>query len=424
MQTQINWINLWNQSLCFIMAVLVSALMIPSVAFSQSTVDLRSADSFGLLAGAAISGASVITGNVGTPSGAIDATITTAPGYTVYTIGHADVLAAQTDLATAYNDAAGRTGATALGAEIGGLTLTPVVYNVAATIANMMTNLTLDGAGVYIFQIAGYLVTAASVEVVLTNGAVWTDIFWQVGSYVTTGASTTFHGTILGNSYITLGASTVVQGRMLSKNSYITLGAGCTVGGSEIPVPVELTSFTAALNNKAVVLNWNTATEVNNYGFEVQKLVDGSKKTEWNTIGFVRGNGNSNSPKSYSFIDDKINAGKYSYRLKQIDNDGRFEYSKVVEVDYKLTQTFELSQNYPNPFNPTTKINYTIPVDSRVQLLIYTITGELVKMLVNEYQTAGIYTVDFDAVGLPSGIYFYKISANNFLQYKKMIVLK
>jgi hypothetical protein len=190
---------------------------------------------------------------------------------------------------------------------------------------------------------------------------------------------------------------------------------------------VELTSFTAALNNSEVELNWTTATEVNNYGFEVERVIRNEELgiRNWKKVGFVQGNGNSNSSREYSFTDKTITFGSYAYRLKQLDNDGAHTYSDVIEVNaVQIPNGFLLNQNYPNPFNPSTKINYSIPVDSRVQLLVYGITGEQVKSLVNEYQTAGIYTVDFDASVLSSGIYFYKIIANNFLQIKKMSVLK
>ena len=197
------------------------------------------------------------------------------------------------------------------------------------------------------------------------------------------------------------------------------------------PLPVELTSLTANVSNGNVTLNWETATEVNNYGFEVERKsnVKGHTSTvlsvtDWEKIGFVNGNGNSNSPKNYSFVDDNITAGTYSYRLKQIDNDGQFEYSKAIEIGLTAPDKFELSQNYPNPFNPSTTINYNLPEASNVKLIIYNILGQEVKTLVNEFKEAGVHTVNYNASDLNSGLYIYKIEAGSFTQTRKMTLIK
>lgn len=189
--------------------------------------------------------------------------------------------------------------------------------------------------------------------------------------------------------------------------------------------PVELSSFSAFANSNTVNLKWETKTEINNYGFEIERSQKSNIKSEaWGKIGFVNGHGNSNSPKNYSFTDKSVTSGKFIYRLKQIDTDGQYEFSKEVEVDLGLPKTFALGQNYPNPFNPTTKINYTLPVDGNVQLQIFTAGGELVKSLVNEKQIAGAYTVEFNAENLASGIYFYKLLVNDFIQIRKMLLMK
>ena len=198
-------------------------------------------------------------------------------------------------------------------------------------------------------------------------------------------------------------------------------------------LPVELTSFNASVLNNTVILNWQTATEVNNYGFEVERSVISNlpagrqaevRNLSWKKIGFVNGNGNSNSPKEYSFVDNKLSTGKYSYRLKQIDNDGQFEYSKTIEVDLGTPDKFELSQNYPNPFNPTTKINWQSPVSSWQTLKVYNLLGKEVVTLVNENREAGTYEIDFNASNLPSGVYVYKLQAGSFTQTRKMTLIK
>jgi hypothetical protein len=214
------------------------------------------------------------------------------------------------------------------------------------------------------------------------------------------------------------------------------------------PLPVELTSFTAASASSAstgsataVVLNWTTATEVNNYGFEVerQKSVqrtpygeDRSQNSEvsWEEIGFVEGSGNSNSPKEYSFVDacpfgKNPSSGNLQYRLKQIDNDGKFTYSEEVEIDINfIPGVFILEQNYPNPFNPTTVIMYQIPTQNKVVLKIFDVLGREIKILVNEQKDAGTYKVEFNAPDLPSGRYFYQLTAGNYTSVKKLMLIK
>ncbi len=205
-----------------------------------------------------------------------------------------------------------------------------------------------------------------------------------------------------------------------------TLNNGVAWEEDDSAVPVELTSFTANVNGNNVLLNWQTATEVNNYGFEIQRSAFSDQRSEWNTIGFVKGNGTSNSPKEYSFTDIVSQSGKYSYRLKQIDIDGSYKYSDIVEVNIGTPEKFELSQNYPNPFNPSTTIEYSIPKNSvqNVQLKIYDVLGREVATLVNGKQEAGRYKVKFNANNLPSGIYFYTLRAGDFVATKKMILLK
>jgi hypothetical protein len=161
---------------------------------------------------------------------------------------------------------------------------------------------------------------------------------------------------------------------------------------------------------------------VNNYGFEIERNVE----TGWENIGFVDGHGNSNSPKNYSFKDNNLSYGKIQYRLKQIDNDGKFEYSEIVDVNIDLPLSFELSQNYPNPFNPTTKIGFRIPIGTSgiVSLKVYDILGREVATLVNEEKSAGIYEVEFNAESLSSGIYFYRLQTGNFVDTKKFTLMK
>ncbi|HSP86891.1 MAG TPA: T9SS type A sorting domain-containing protein, partial [Ignavibacteriaceae bacterium] len=188
-------------------------------------------------------------------------------------------------------------------------------------------------------------------------------------------------------------------------------------------VPVELTSFTAIVKNKLIELNWETASEINNLGFYVERKIN----NEWETIGFVEGNGTTTELHSYSFNDNisEINSDIIYYRLKQTDFDGTFNYSQVVEVKNNyIPAEYSLFQNHPNPFNPATTIQYQIPKDGLVTIKIYDILGTEVKTLVNEQQSIGRYTINFDAGDLASGVYVYRVQINDFIATKKMMLVK
>lgn len=188
-------------------------------------------------------------------------------------------------------------------------------------------------------------------------------------------------------------------------------------------LPVELTSFTAKSSTNQVNLTWTTATEINNSGFEIQKSTDGS---EFVSVGFIKGNGTTTEPKAYSFVDNHLNnvTGKLYYRLKQIDYNGAFNYSEIVEVVIDLPLEYSLNQNYPNPFNPSTKIKYSVPEQNLVSIVVYGVTGEEIATLVNEVKEAGNYEIEFNALQLSSGVYFYRMTSGDFTSVKKLSVLK
>jgi len=186
-------------------------------------------------------------------------------------------------------------------------------------------------------------------------------------------------------------------------------------------VPVELTSFTAVSQNQQVTLNWATSSELNNNGFEVQRSIANS---EFITIGFVRGNGTTSNQNEYSYVDRNISTGNYSYRLKQIDFNGVFEYSDAIEVEVLNLDSYVLNQNYPNPFNPSTKIAYVLKAKTNVKISVMNTLGEEVAVLVNQTQEQGYHQLDFNASNLPSGIYFYSLQTDNFSETKKMLLMK
>jgi hypothetical protein len=197
---------------------------------------------------------------------------------------------------------------------------------------------------------------------------------------------------------------------------------------SEIPpviIPVELTSFAASISDGNVTLNWSTATELNNQGFDVERNVgNGFEK-----IGFVAGFGTTTETHSYTYTDNSLQEGSYTYRLKQVDYDGTFEYSDVVEVDVTVPKVFALEQNYPNPFNPSTTIKFGLAADSKVSLTVFDILGQEVANLINGNVAAGSHEINFNASNVNSGVYFYRIDATgvdgtNFTSVKKMILTK
>jgi len=191
-------------------------------------------------------------------------------------------------------------------------------------------------------------------------------------------------------------------------------------------IPVELTSFTASISGNDVYLNWSTATELNNSGFNIEKrqTSDVKQNRSWKEISFVPGHGTTTEQQQYSFIDESVSSGKYQYRLKQIDYDGTFEYSDIVEVEVGLPNEFRLEQNYPNPFNPSTTIKYNIIEEGFVSIKIYNTLGSEVAALVEEVKPAGSYIANFNASDLSSGVYFYQLKVGKFVQTKKMLMLK
>jgi len=186
-------------------------------------------------------------------------------------------------------------------------------------------------------------------------------------------------------------------------------------------VPVELTSFAASVVNGTVLLKWSTATETNNSGFAVEKSSDNSSFT---TIAFIDGNGTTSERSDYAYSDNQPVSAVTYYRLKQIDFDGTYSYSKVIEVNSDVPGAFGLAQNYPNPFNPTTNISFGIPEANNVSLKVYNTLGQEVKTLINKFMDAGSYEVTFEAFDLPAGIYIYSISSGNFQSVKKMMLIK
>ncbi|HLG33190.1 MAG TPA: T9SS type A sorting domain-containing protein [Ignavibacteriaceae bacterium] len=277
--------------------------------------------------------------------------------------------------------------------------------------------------GVVLFGVDEYVFTfdfSASPMIIASTGTYWIEIynnstassafFWETGNLDVT------HG-VAGNNFAVETPGVTWLGNTGNDQAIQINGDNA--------VPVELVSFEATTNGTNVNLNWATASETNNQGFSIER----SSGAEFKAIGYVSGFGTTTENKYYTFTDREVTSGIYTYRLKQIDFDGTFEYSNVVEVEILTPAEFNLAQNYPNPFNPSTKITFRLAADSKVSLKVFDVLGQEVMALINNELTAGSHQVDFDASSLNSGVYFYKIEAagnngTNFNDVKKMILTK
>jgi len=261
-----------------------------------------------------------------------------------------------------------------------------------------------------------------------TNPKLYTPATWVQGSSYSHWDEATYPAGNI-NSLMTYAIGTA---EAIHHPGYITRGLFKDIGWTITqPVPVELSSFTAkVLRNDGVLLDWTTETEVNNYGFEIQRSQMNPnseiQNPQFQLIGFIEGHGNSNSPKEYNYLDEGISYGNYAYRLKQIDNDGTFEYSDVIEVNAGIIpEGFVLEQNYPNPFNPATKIKFAVDAADHTTLKVYDILGNEIAELFNETTEAGkIYEIEFDASILSSGVYYYRLSTPQKSFVRKMLLLR
>lgn len=414
-------------------ATLTMVLMVTAGAFSQyanpEPVPLLTAGTYGVLAYSGITGSANVNGDVGTSTATIDGTIV-ASG-TNWGVGGTHNADAQTDLAAALTNANGRTNDETVAADaLGGKTFGHGVYAGGALDLATGTTLTLNGSAtdIFIIKASSTLKINTNGTVALTGGAVWSNVFWYVGTSATILSGSTFNGIILANVSITLNTgATLVSARLLANTGAVTVNSDL--------LPVELIAFTATAGRTSAGggfhadLRWSTASEVNNYGFEIERR----ESAMWEKIGFVAGAGSSSSPRDYSYIDGNVSTGRYAYRLKQIDNAGTFVYHGSAEIEIGSSpQAFGLLQNYPNPFNPSTAVSYQVPVPSAangsaistVSLKVYDVMGREVAILVDEEQPAGTHTVIWDAANYTSGAYFCHLRVGNNLMTRKMFLLR
>ncbi|BDQ03192.1 DUF4623 domain-containing protein [Ignavibacterium sp.] len=265
-------------------------------------------------------------------------------------------------------------------------------------------------------KVSGNWPSNGSATLVVTDGTDTIDLRIDSDTDLDNNPEPTWPVDIIGlGSQFSSGSTVLNDGYQLLPRYYATdiLPAGT--------IPVELSSFVASVSNGKVILSWATITETNNKGFAVEK----SSGSEFEQIGFVDGKGTTTEKQFYTFTDNTPGTGVVRYRLKQIDFNGTFKYSDIVEVDVNIPAKFDLAQNYPNPFNPTTTIRYSIANPVNVSLIIYNTLGEEVMTLVNnQFTEPGVYNVVFDASNLASGTYIYRLTAGDFVMTKKMVLTK
>ena len=231
-----------------------------------------------------------------------------------------------------------------------------------------------------------------------------------------------FHSTDFGNNWVGIGGTVNTTDNYVELTNFNDLFLNFTLADVNNPIPVELTSFSATTDGRSVKLDWITASEINNLGWNIERKYS---ESEWTSIGFISGHGTSTEIKNYSFTDEKVKNGKVYFRLKQLDYSGEYSYSNIVEVDVKILPVeFALEQNYPNPFNPLTTINFEVPKTSNINISVYSVIGEKVATIANEIFEVGRYSRTFDGSELSTGIYIYRLSADEVVFTKKMLMIK
>ncbi|MGB2869679.1 MAG: T9SS type A sorting domain-containing protein [Bacteroidota bacterium] len=254
---------------------------------------------------------------------------------------------------------------------------------------------------------------------------------WTAGTEITLFTCDVSGGTGTGTFELTNDTYTQNQGcawyfelfsPLLDATDYSTAFYSASIAA--VPLPVQLVSFSVIANRLSSQLSWSTATETNNYGFDIERRIVGS--ADWTKVGFVAGAGTSTAKRDYTYEDGNLAPGRYAYRIKQVDQDGTFKYSSAAEVEIGIvSKEFRLDSNYPNPFNPSTKIDFSLAKDGRASLKVYNVIGQQVATLFDGVAEAGkLYQTRFDAASLPTGIYFARLESDGQRQMKKMLFVK
>ncbi|MBL0177235.1 MAG: DUF3494 domain-containing protein [Ignavibacteria bacterium] len=414
-------------------AGIIAALLLTASAPAQSppSIALRSAATFGVLAGVSVTstGATVIEGDLGVSPGS---SISGSP-IVSGSIHAGDGIAAQAqlDATTAYDDAASRSVTASLSGNIGGQTLLRGVYKSGSSMELSSGDLTLDAQGdssaVFIFLMASTLTTSTTCQLLLVNGAKASNVFWQVGTSAVLGSTALFSGTILAATSITMTTGALLDGRALARGGSVTMDANTIL-------PVELVSLRASLETRGVRLLWRTATEKNNYGFEIERSVETmgapSATQAWERIGFQAGNGTSSIPCSYEFLDAGILSMRdvlaASYRLRQIDRDGTQTFSPVVVVQLApLSASPVLHVPHPNPCNTGATVSIFLAEKGNVTLTVHSIQGaEILRLCNGDYLEAGTHSYSCDLSAMPSDIFFVRLVQGETTRHQKLVVFR
>jgi hypothetical protein len=213
--------------------------------------------------------------------------------------------------------------------------------------------------------------------------------------------------------------STVITATKAVKFSSLGNNIVPSTAASTSALPVEISFVKGYVKNNKVVIEWSTATEINNKGFEIEKF----ENNIWKVLGFVAGKNNSNIESKYQFVDN-ITSTSAQYRIKQIDNDGNYKYIEVPKIEFAKITKFDLKQNYPNPFNPSTRIMFELPTRAKVQIKVYNIIGSEVATIANDEFDSGLHSVNFDANNLPAGNYIVKMTTSSFTKSIKVTLIK
>ena len=405
--------------LLFFIAAL-TLLAFPKVNFGQAP-NLGTAGNFAVFTAAGAfncTGASVVTGDVGTAEGAFNA----FPPGTLNGVKHVlDPISTQAsvDVKVAYSDLFARTCGAVIGTTLGnGQVLSPNVYCLGAA-STLNGDLILDGQGdpdaLFIFQINGALSVSSFSNIILINSSNVNNIYWQINGAFELGSGAIFKGTILANGAISLLENSSLDGQGLSCAGAISLHNNSVITERNENLPIKLISFTAQNMGNYVKFEWVTACEINNNFFTIQQSSDG---ISFEKVLIVDGAGNSNLVLHYSASDYNSNNEVSYYRLKQTDFDGKFSYSKLVSVDFKNKTYFKI---YPNPIcaSVTILMNDT-SLFNNSELIICNAIGAIVSVV----PITGSKTTS-DTGFFLSGIYFYTlVSKKNIIKTGKMISLQ